>query len=365
MLKATRKRCRRGTQPATIANNGHFRPESSVPTVSSDRLRVAAAATAVANGDEPRTLMVAATGGHLAELVRLSPRLVDLPARRLWVTFDTIQSRTLLAGEDVIFIPFTAPRAIGAVLRNVVNARSIMDAHNVVAAVSTGSAVANSFLPLARAKGIPCFYIECSARTHGPSVTGRALGAVPGVRRFTQFERWEGPRWSYAGSVFDSFVPSDQVVAPSNPLSVVVTVGTLAYSFRRLFARLSAILPPDSEVLWQTGQTPVHGLAVNATPFIDPDSLDQAMRRADVVIAHAGIGSALASLDAGRPPILVPRRKRYGEHVDDHQLEIAETLSARGVGHTWDADELTVDRILQAASQRVVSDDLRPMRLLN
>lgn len=308
--------------------------------------------------------MVAATGGHLAELVRLSPRLHELDDPRLWVTFDTIQSRTLLHDEDAIYIPFTAPRDIVAVMRNVGNAQKILSRYNVTAVVSTGSAVAASFIPLAWTKKIPCFYIECSARTDGPSVTGRALGAFPGVHRFTQFQRWETKRWAYAGSVFDSFVGIDREPAPRDGLRVVVTVGTLDFSFRRLFERLVEIIPAGSNVLWQVGKTPVDDLDITPTPFVAPDDLDQAMREADVVVAHGGIGSALAALDAGRAPILVPRRKQHGEHVDDHQLEIADTLTARGVAFTAEADALTLDHLLAAAARQVTSDERRPMNLL-
>jgi UDP-N-acetylglucosamine transferase subunit ALG13 len=45
-----------------------------------------------------------------------------------------------------------------------------------------------------------------------------------------------------------------------------------------------------------------------------------------VLIAHAGVGSVLVALTAGRRPILVPRLRAYGEAVDDHQLEFARKL---------------------------------------
>lgn len=307
--------------------------------------------------------MVAATGGHLAELVRLSPRLVDLPHPRLWVTFDNVQSRTLLEGQDVIYVPFTAPRDLRAVAQNTANARRIYAGVDCRSVVSTGSAIATAFMPAARLKGIECFYVECSARTHGPSLTGRILSAVPGVRRYTQFEQWARRGWQYRGSVFDSFVPSPLQRPAPERLRVVVTVGTLAFSFRRLFARLAEILPSDAEVLWQTGQTPVDGLPLDARPFVPPDELDAAMRRADVVIAHAGIGSALAALDAGRPPVLVPRLREHGEHVDDHQLQIAESLSARGIAWTSSVEGLTLDLFLRAANQRVDAGAGSPISL--
>jgi UDP-N-acetylglucosamine transferase subunit ALG13 len=35
----------------------------------------------------------------------------------------------------------------------------------------------------------------------------------------------------------------------------------------------------------------------------------------------------MLSLSLGKKPIVVPRYHRYGEHVDDHQLELVDTLT--------------------------------------
>jgi hypothetical protein len=53
--------------------------------------------------------------------------------------------------------------------------------------VSTGSAIALSFLPVARLRGVPCHCIESAARSASPSQTGRLLRRVPGVRLYTQY----------------------------------------------------------------------------------------------------------------------------------------------------------------------------------
>ncbi len=77
------------------------------------------------------------------------------------------------------------------------------------------------------------------------------------------------------------------------------------------------------------------------------------MREADVVVAHAGVGTALAALEVGKCPVLVPRRLAHGEHVDDHQTQIAGELSRRGLALTVDADALTLDHLLEAAGRTV------------
>ena len=184
------------------------------------------------------TLLVASTGGHLAQLHRLRPRLDGVPERAVWVMFDTPQSRSLLAGERVHYVPLVEPRDLKTVLRNMRFARRLFKQHDVRAVVSTGSGVALSFLPLARASGIPTLYIDSAARSAGPSVTGRLLSLVPGLRLLCQYPAWAGKRWGYSGSVFDEFEPEPAEPAPQ-VRKVVVTLGTIGYPFDRLVRRLS------------------------------------------------------------------------------------------------------------------------------
>jgi hypothetical protein len=130
-------------------------------------------------------LLVAATGGHLTELVRLRHRLVrDAPVT--WVTFPGTQAEQLLGGEDVIYVRPMIPRDYRGLVRNAVIARRLLRERHVDRVISTGSGIALSFLPLARAHGVETHYIECAARTAAPSVTGRMLSAVPGVRLYAQ-----------------------------------------------------------------------------------------------------------------------------------------------------------------------------------
>jgi UDP-N-acetylglucosamine--N-acetylmuramyl-(pentapeptide) pyrophosphoryl-undecaprenol N-acetylglucosamine transferase len=287
------------------------------------------------------TLLVAATGGHLSQLVRLEPRL-GLTGEPTWVTFDTAQSRELLAGRDVVHARYTRPRDYAAVARNLPLALRLLRRHDRV--ISTGSGIALSFLPQAALMRREAHYIESAARATGPSVTGRALARMPGVRLYTQYPGWAGGRWRYAGSVFDAYAQAQGPAPPAGrPLRVALSVGTL-FPFPRLVERLRAVLPPDAEVLlWQAGEDST----------VPPAELRAAFRAADAVVVHSGVGAALEALDAGRRPLLVPRRKQHGEHVDDHQLQVAGELEGRGLAVVRDASELRAEDLLAAAAGRV------------
>jgi UDP-N-acetylglucosamine transferase subunit ALG13 len=77
------------------------------------------------------------------------------------------------------------------------------------------------------------------------------------------------------------------------------------------------------------------------------------MSDSDVVVAHAGVGSAIQAMSVGKAPILVPRRIEHGEHVDEHQEQIARRLSGLGLATMADVENLTADTLLEAATRGV------------
>jgi UDP-N-acetylglucosamine--N-acetylmuramyl-(pentapeptide) pyrophosphoryl-undecaprenol N-acetylglucosamine transferase len=302
------------------------------------------------------TLLVASTGGHLKELHHLRERVSGVSAPFSWVTFDTPQSRSLLAGEEVDFVPFVGGRDPLNVARNFGAARAVFRRRRPRAVLSTGSAVALPYFVLGRARRLPCHFVESAARIDGPSLTGHLMTRVPGVDLYAQYGSWAGGRWGFSGSVFDSFAGEERPEGPPPRLErVVVTLGTYrGYDFSRLARRLLEVLPPRAEVLWQTGDTDVSELGIEGSYAIPEAELSAAMRGADVVVAHAGVGTALAAFEVGACPLLVPRRFALGEHVDDHQRQIAGELAQRGLAVSVEADEVDLDRMLAAAARRVV-----------
>ncbi|WP_202387881.1 glycosyltransferase [Nocardioides flavescens] len=309
------------------------------------------------------TLLVANDGGHLKQLHSLSSRL-PTTGDRLWVTIESPQTRSLLAGEDVEYLLPSKPRDVWVAARNAVAARRILRSRDIELVVSTGSSLAAAVLPVAALHRIPTVYVESATRIDGPSFTGKILARLPGIRTLTQQRHWNLPGWSYTGSIFDGFEAAPESAtgdehAPSGAPAkrverVVVTVGTSEhYGFRRLVERLVAVLPPDVHVTWQTGSTDVSDLPVTARASMPASELVAEIAEADAVIAHAGTGSSLVALEQGKMPLLVPRRSDRGEHVDDHQHQIASDLSSRGLAHVVDADELAWADVEHVAAQRI------------
>lgn len=309
------------------------------------------------------TMLVATSGGHLTQLHMLRPRIAPHDDV-VWVTDATAQSSSLLAGERVITLPNRPPRAYLGVLRDFLTLRSAFHDQRINHVYSTGAQVALSAMLAAKTSGVPFSYIESGTRVRELSATGRVLQRVPGIARYVQYPFAANERWSYALSVFEGF-RLEQVEPPARPPRVVVTVGGNAhYGFDRLVRHLYTVLPSDWSVLWQVGPSDVSDLPIDAVVSLPSAKLREEIAAADIVISHAGTGSILTALSLGLKPIVVPRRAAHGEHVDGHQDDLANYVSAEGLATVREADAITLDDLVEARRWRVLPvDELSPVAL--
>ncbi|WP_067965738.1 glycosyltransferase family protein [Nocardiopsis trehalosi] len=144
-------------------------------------------------------LFVASSGGHLAQLWSLRPWWEG--RRRVWVTFPTPDTSSLLDGEDVRWAHHPTTRNVGNLLRNLVLAVRTFARLRPAVVVSTGAGVALPFFAVAWLLRIPTVYIEVYDRIDSPTLTARLC------RPFTRLflAQWEEQR---------SFLPSAITVGP-------------------------------------------------------------------------------------------------------------------------------------------------------
>jgi UDP-N-acetylglucosamine transferase subunit ALG13 len=153
--------------------------------------------------------------------------------------------------------------------------------------------------------------------------------------------------------VFDDFRSSPRCGDERPVRRVAVVLGTWTQAFGSLVDRLLRILPQDVQTMWQTGFTDVTQINIQARPWLSPEDLAAELRRADVVVMHAGMGATLDALEAGHCPVVIPRRKAAGEQVDDHQIELANELDRRDLAVVRLPETLQWEDLVQAARRRV------------
>ncbi len=110
---------------------------------------------------------------------------------------------------------------------------------------------------------------------------------------------------------------------------IFVTVGTHEQQFNRLLKEIDRLVKEnlvDDEVYIQTGYSDYIPQYCSYSKFLPYQEMEKCIEKADIVITHGGPASFMKALSAGKIPIVVPRLSRFGEHVNDHQLEFIEKV---------------------------------------
>ena len=122
-----------------------------------------------------RLCLVCSSGGHLFELLSLRALWEDAAREHFWVTFDTPDARSLLAGEDVVYAHHPTNRNLLNLLRNRRLATRVLRERRPDVVLSTGAGVAVPFLRAGRRQGALTIYVESITRLGELSLSGRLV----------------------------------------------------------------------------------------------------------------------------------------------------------------------------------------------
>jgi UDP-N-acetylglucosamine transferase subunit ALG13 len=111
---------------------------------------------------------------------------------------------------------------------------------------------------------------------------------------------------------------------------ILVTVG-LQGPFDRLIRAVDewSARRDHSEIFAQIGKAKYLPKHMRFTDFVDPSEFKDLVEKARLVIAHAGIGSIISALEAGKPIVVMPRRARFREQRNDHQIATTKYFEAQ------------------------------------
>ena len=109
----------------------------------------------------------------------------------------------------------------------------------------------------------------------------------------------------------------------------LVTLGTQHQEFTRL---LDYIEKSDlkGEIIVQAGYTKYESKRMKIFDFISYDEMEKYIDKSDLVITHAGTGSIVMPLKKDKKVIACARLSKFGEHVDDHQVELVDVFYSEG-----------------------------------
>lgn len=113
---------------------------------------------------------------------------------------------------------------------------------------------------------------------------------------------------------------------------IFVTVGTHEQSFDRLLKYIDNMVENGQikeEIICQKGFSDYEPINYKADKLLPYEKMQENMQKARIVITHGGPASFLDPLKFGKIPIVVPRKKEFNEHVNNHQLEFSKEVEKR------------------------------------
>lgn len=111
---------------------------------------------------------------------------------------------------------------------------------------------------------------------------------------------------------------------------IFVTVGTHEQPFNRLVEYMDKwAAEHDEEVIMQTGFSTYEPKHCEWSKLYPYSQMVELVEKARIVITHGGPSSFIMPLQIGKIPIVVPRKKEFDEHVNDHQVEFSKAVAER------------------------------------
>ena len=114
---------------------------------------------------------------------------------------------------------------------------------------------------------------------------------------------------------------------------ILVLLGTQNNSFARLLDKIEECIDKKiitEEVVVQAGYTKYDSTKMKVLDFISQDEIDDLISQSSLIITHGGVGSITSSIKQNKKVIAVPRLEKFGEHVNDHQIQIIEKFDKEG-----------------------------------
>jgi len=134
---------------------------------------------------------------------------------------------------------------------------------------------------------------------------------------------------------------------------IFLTVGTYPLPFDRLVKAIDAAIKErliEEEIFAQIGRCSYKPQNMEYVQMLEKEAFDSYFQKASSIISHAGIGTITMALDNEKPLLVMPRLKKYGEVVNDHQVMTAKRFEELGHILVAYTEEQLPDKLKQLKS---------------
>lgn len=152
---------------------------------------------------------------------------------------------------------------------------------------------------------------------------------------------------------------------------IFVTVGSRNYPFNRLFEKIDSLYEEGvltEKMFAQIGASTYKPKYFEYKDFISQEEFLEKINEASIVVSHGASGSIMKALNAGKKVIAVTRLEKYGEHINDHQIQNNEAFASnKYVISVYEMDELedAFKSIYDGSADLVPWINKNPMAIIN
>ena len=152
---------------------------------------------------------------------------------------------------------------------------------------------------------------------------------------------------------------------------IFVCVGSRKYPFDRLFIELEKLCEKGvikDKIFAQIGTSTYKPTQFEYKDFLSQEEFQEKINEADLVITHGASGSIMKALNAGKKVIAVTRLRKYGEHINDHQIQNNQAFASnKYVIAVYEMEELenAIKQIYDGTADLVPWENKDPMAVVN
>ena len=114
---------------------------------------------------------------------------------------------------------------------------------------------------------------------------------------------------------------------------ILVLLGTQDQSFERILKAISKQIEKGNikdKVVAQIGKTRFTSDKITTFDFCSKEEIEDYINKARFIICHGGVGTITECIEHNKKVIVIPRLKKYKEHVNDHQVQITKEFAEKG-----------------------------------
>ena len=90
--------------------------------------------------------------------------------------------------------------------------------------------------------------------------------------------------------------------------------------------------------------------------FLSNNDYEEYIKNCDILVSHSGVGTIMTGLRYRRKIIVVPRLSKYGEHIDDHQTQIAQSFSKLNYVLMYSDEDNNMEQLIVDATTKHFSN---------